>query len=303
MRKEFAQWSEQYHKLNSNTVFLTGDLGFMALEGLKGVMAERFVNAGVAEQNMVSMGAALSRQGLRVTCYSIAPFVVFRPAEQIRLDVCLHNLDVKLVGNGGGYGYGIMGPTHHAIEDISFLSSLSNMKCYIPCCSESVACLCDEMMSYLGPAYLRLGFGNLPEELIPLLNNSSICRLSAPPNPRLTVVGMGPVLIEAIRAIKSNAIEADIFAVQQIPFEDSFPAILESIQNTGRLLIVEEHVRQGGLGSMLSLMLLQHRASCSFKHIFAVGYPGEKYGSQAFHRKCSGLDVESLRTVIASMLI
>ena len=301
MRKEFAQWAERYYKFNRNTVFLTGDLGFMALEGLKTIMEDRFINTGVAEQNMISMGAAMSRQGLQVTCYSIAPFLVFRPAEQIRLDVCLHNLDVKLVGNGGGYGYGIMGPTHHAIEDICFLSSLSNMRCYIPICSESVAMLCEEMMNFRGPAYLRLGFGNLPENMIPRLNNSPICRLATPKNPMITVVGMGPVVLEAIKAIQNCAIEADIFAVQQIPFQDSFSLLLESLLKTGRLLIVEEHVQHGGLGSILALLLIHHRVICSVKHVFAVGYPNGRYGSQAYHRKCSGLDEESLRTLIGLM--
>src|SRR5690242_17673469 len=102
---------------------LTGDLGYQALEGVREKLKDRFINAGVSEQNMVSVAAALASEGLEPLCYSIAPFAVFRPAEQIRLDVCLHGLGVKIVGNGGGYGYGIMGSTHHAIEDVAVLSS------------------------------------------------------------------------------------------------------------------------------------------------------------------------------------
>src|SRR5882757_11327316 len=85
-------------------VFLTGDLGFMALEPLQCAMGERFINAGVAEQNMVSVAAGAARIGEQCWAYSIAPFIYGRPFEQIRNDVCLHDFNVKLVGNGGGYG-------------------------------------------------------------------------------------------------------------------------------------------------------------------------------------------------------
>ncbi len=119
MRKEFSAVVEKIAARDRKVIFLTGDLGFMALENVQRAIGKRFINAGVSEQNMVSMAAALALEGLTPICYSIAPFLVFRPAEQIRLDVCLHDMDVKLVGNGGGYGYGIMGATHHAIEDIA----------------------------------------------------------------------------------------------------------------------------------------------------------------------------------------
>ena len=97
--------------------FLTGDLGFMALEPVRDALGTRFLNAGVAEQNMISVAAGLARTGLRPWAYSIAPFLYARPFEQVRNDVCLHRLPVRLVGNGGGYGYGVMGATHHALED------------------------------------------------------------------------------------------------------------------------------------------------------------------------------------------
>src|SRR6516225_2311057 len=124
-------------------VFMTGDLGFMALEPLESVMGERFINAGVAEQNMVTVAAGLASGGEQCWVYSIAPFVYGRQFEQIRNDICLHDFDVKLVGNGGGYGYGVMGATHHAIEDIAVLSPFQNMKCYVPYCNEQVQLICD----------------------------------------------------------------------------------------------------------------------------------------------------------------
>src|ERR1700722_10031779 len=111
-------------------VFLTGDLGSKALEPLRDALGERFINAGVAEQNMVSVGAGLAKAGLRPWVYSIAPFVYARPFEQIRNDVCLHRLPAVLVGNGGGYGYGVMGATHHALEDYGSMLCLPHILVY-----------------------------------------------------------------------------------------------------------------------------------------------------------------------------
>ncbi len=143
-------------------VFLTGDLGFMALESLQQAMGERFINAGIAEQNMVSAAAALAREGMDVWAYSIAPFCYARPFEQIRNDVAFHNLPVKLIGNGGGYAYGVMGPTHHAIEDYAVLLTLPNMRAFIPVFDEDVGATINRAGSVPGPSYIRLGRGEVP---------------------------------------------------------------------------------------------------------------------------------------------
>ena len=118
---------------DTDTVFLTGDLGFQALEPIRDVMGERFINCGVAEQNTMSVAAALASKEFKVYgVQSIASFCVLRPFEQIRNDIALHRLPVQLVGNGGGFGYGVMGPTHHAIEDYALLLTLPNFKVYVP---------------------------------------------------------------------------------------------------------------------------------------------------------------------------
>src|SRR5580700_9620951 len=142
-------------------VFLTGDLGFMALEPLRDRLGPRFINCGIAEQNMVGVAAGLAREGLEVWIYTIAPFGYARAFEQIRNDVCLHGLSVCLLGNGGGYGYGVMGPTHHALEDYGMLLTLKGMTAFVPAFDEDVAPIVDRAGSG-GPSYIRLGRGELP---------------------------------------------------------------------------------------------------------------------------------------------
>jgi len=117
-------------------VFLTGDLGFMALEPLRDSLGRRFINAGVAEQNMIGVASGLARAGWRPWAYSIAPFIYARPYEQLRNDVAMHALPVAMVGNGGGYGYGVMGATHHALEDYGAVLALGGIRVVVPAYGE-----------------------------------------------------------------------------------------------------------------------------------------------------------------------
>lgn len=291
MRKEFAASMEKIASRDDQVVFLTGDLGFMALENVRDAVGKRFLNAGVSEQNMISMAAGLASQGLKPVCYSIAPFAVFRPAEQIRLDVCLHNLNVKIVGNGGGYGYGIMGATHHALEDIAVLSSFQHMTCFIPYCNEEVAIVLKEMMDRCGPSYLRLGFGNRPQN-IPDSPYSPVKKIRS--GSSVTVIGMGPVVLNALKAAEDSKADADIFTVTEIPLKKIPADLSESLKKTGKVLIVEEHVRRGGLGEHLASLFFQEGLKPGMVHKFAAGYPDGLYGSQPYHQKMNGLDAASL---------
>jgi transketolase len=293
MRKEFATTLKCIGANQENLIFLTGDLGFMALEEVQEAMGKRFVNVGVSEQNMISMAAAMAAENLQVVCYSIAPFAVFRPAEQIRLDVCLHNKNVKIVGNGGGYGYGIMGATHHALEDIAVLSAFQNIHCYIPLCNEDVELAVTCMLSHDFPSYLRLGLGSLPQnwklpEFSPIRNLKK--------GNALTIIGMGSVLLNVASATEGEI--GDVFAVSEMPLLDLSGELKESIKRTGKVLVIEEHVQRGGLGEHLAWQLLRAGIQCRFYHCFARGYQNGLYGSQKYHWQQSGLDSDSLRETI-----
>jgi transketolase len=162
MRKQFCD-AMVARAAQPHMAFLTGDLGFMALEPLQAALGARFINAGIAEQNMLSVAAAMARTGMEVWAYSIAPFAYARPFEQIRNDVALHNLPVKVVGNGGGYGYGVMGPTHHAIEDYGVMLALPGMQACVPVFDEDVEDAVAWVAGNGAPTYLRLGRGEPPK--------------------------------------------------------------------------------------------------------------------------------------------
>jgi transketolase len=281
-------------------VFLTGDLGFKALEPLQAALGPRFINAGVAEQNMVSVAAGLAADGTQAFAYSIAPFIYARPFEQVRNDVCLHGLDVKLVGNGGGYGYGSMGATHHAIEDYGVLLTLQGMRAYVPAFDEDVEPALQALSARKGPAYLRLGRGEKP------------AGWSVPAYEpwRFLLDGGGPVLL-AVGPLAGSLVGAalaldparrpQIWALSELPSPEAPPAFLRAIQDRGHLAVAEEHVAQGSAGAALALALGQSgHLPPRFQHFCAKGYPSGSYGSQQFHRAESGIDAASILRVLGA---
>lgn len=300
MRVQVSAWLQDVCSRDSQSIFLTGDLGYNAFEGLQQKIGERFINAGVSEQNMISMAAALAREGLKPFCYSIAPFAVFRPAEQIRLDVAIHDLNVKLIGNGGGYGYGIMGATHHALEDLAFLSSLPHFSCYAPVSNEDLTSTAQAFYQDPHPGYLRLGLGVADGLGLELGNFAEVRRLKS--GDQLTVVGLGPVLLNAVKAATALEANADVFAIGRLPWSVKLDEILSSVRRTKRLLIVEEHVKRGGMGEALLYELMSEGAvPDKFRHAFAQGYPNGLYGSQLYHQKISGLDVDGIKRLMKEL--
>lgn len=303
MRKEFSAAIERIAKDNDRIVFITGDLGFNALENLQEVMGPRFINAGVAEQNMVGVAAGMAYKGYKVFCYSIAPFAVYRCLEQFRNDVCLHNLPVFMVGNGGGYGYGIMGSTHHAIEDLACLSGLQNVKTWIPAFSDEIDPMVDAIVAEGRPAYLRLGAG--PKTPEGSQSIGSFRRIVSSDRPKGTVLALGPVAANVLKALQSPdgpETEFDVFTAGNLPLE--LPAeLVRHLEQTPNLLVVEEHVGVGGLAQQLSVKLLEHGLSFrKFVSLSAQGYPDGRYGDQSYHQQQSGLDADHIRQQLASFI-
>jgi transketolase len=295
MRNAFCDTLMKYAS-DPDFVFLTGDLGYNALEPLQKAAGERFVNAGIAEQNMVSVAAGLASRGLKPWAYSIAPFIYARPLEQVRNDVCLHDLPVKLVGNGGGYAYGVMGGSHHAIEDYGILLSLLNMRVFVPAFKTDIPPMVEKMLQLNHPAYFRLGRDEKPKDLdIPSY---------APWRKILT--GQGPVVLITgplagglLGAFKDlpEAKRPNTWVLTELPFDaKSIPEdLLKDINKTGHLVVVEEHVAHGGVGEMISrCLVLRGESPKRFSHFCAQGYLTGYYGSQDFHRKECGLSAENI---------
>jgi len=273
--------------------FLTGDLGFMALEEVQAAFGSRFINAGVAEQNMIGVAAGLAREGFKVFAYSIAPFCYARPFEQIRNDVCLANLPVCLVGNGGGYAYGHMGPTHHALEDCAAMNALG-VRVLVPAFGEDIPAMLAELTS---PTYLRLGYDARPK--------NTIAPHYAPWRQVLSgeqgaIAALGPLAGVAWQALLDQPASKRpaVWAVTEFS-GDEIPEAFWSQVMGERLFVTEEHIAAGGLGMHVALAMahLGIRVS-SFTHRYAIGYPTGRFGSQAFHRAQCGLDADGVHAMV-----
>lgn len=304
MRKEFSAALEQLVTEDESIIFITGDLGYAALEGLQAKLGKRFINAGVAEQNMVGVAAGFAHKGYKVFCYSIAPFIVYRCLEQFRNDVCFHNLPVFIVGNGGGYGYGIMGSSHHTLEDLACLSGLQNANVWVPAFADEVEPVIKQIVADGKPAYLRLGFGkNTPENSY---TSGSFKVVHQGDDAEITIFALGPVSNNVLAAIsQSGELSAKVNVINAL----HFPLVLtddivQLIEKAPAVLVAEEHVSTGGLAQQLSVQLLERGVKInSFKSLKAEGYPNGKYGSQAYHQKISELDPVSLTAHINQLII
>lgn len=301
MRKALSESLVQLYATN-RFIFLTGDLGFMAFEELRSVMGDDFINAGVAEQNMISMAAGMASEGFCCFVYSIAPFLYARPFEQIRNDVCFHGLPVKLIGNGGGFGYGVMGSTHHALEDYGSLLTLPGMKAQVPSFREDVPEILRAALYDPSPAYIRLGMDEKPTGF------------TAPPfSPwrRLTdgkgplVLAVGPLAGTACGAVQDStlSVRPEIWAVSELPItHESIPeTFLSGIRNNREVVVLEEHVRQGSVGSLLALELLRHGLRPSrFTHLCPDKTLLERSGSQRYYREQTGIGKSAFLDVLTS---
>ena len=300
MRDEFARTMVALFQSRSDLVFITGDVGYLAIEEIARTYGERFINAGIAEQNMVSLAAGLARQGHLPWVYSIAPFVAFRPYEQIRTDVCLHKLPVKLVGNGGGYGYGIMGATHHALEDIGAMRVLPNMRLYVPLTAADIGQVVEQMAQDPLPNYLRLNTAaRIPGEVPAFAPWRRLKRGRS-----AVVVSLGPVLGNLYDLGDADLLdELEIWSVGTFPLEALPADLIASINEKQRVVILEEHYLPCGLAEAVSHLLLTAGVQLrSFTSLHAKGYPSGRYGSQRWHQEESGLGGQPLRAQLQQVL-
>ncbi len=297
MRVEFAQAIINAYDRNDNLVFVTGDLGYLALEKVEEKFGERFINAGVAEQNTISVCAVLAHEGFIPFSYSISPFITIRPYEQIRNDVCLHNLPVKLVGNGGGYGYGIMGATHHNIEDIGALRMLQNMRVYVPFTANDVEQVVRQMIKDKSPNYLRLNVGAKINYPVPPFSQWRKIKDGT----EGVLVGTGPVTENILNSEFADSLEVwvvSVFPITQLPNE-----LVYAVNATQKLITIEEHNGECGLRETLSYHLMNRLTSnIKLLSLSASGYPSGKYGDQKWHQAENNLGGEGMLNELKGFL-
>lgn len=295
MRLEFVQALQKIMRIDSKNLFITGDLGYNSFENIQNEFGTRFLNAGAAEQNMASLAAGMAFEGFLPWIYSIAPFVTYRPFEQTRNDICLHNLPVRLVGNGGGYTYGVMGSTHHTLEDLGILKTLPNMHLHFPCTQNQVETHVEQISKLMRPSYLRLGFSGFPSNALPLIENPTTLTRTYSHGREITLIGVGHATQIALTALEQKLINPDrvgIFAVTKFPFDFEADADLaKHASNSQNVLVIDEHYLAGSIAESLKMHL---PSVVKFRAMTPEYKNSQLYGSPKFQLTQAGLTPETL---------
>jgi transketolase len=295
MRTAFIKTLCELAEQDERIWLLCGDLGYSVLEGFSSRFPNRFVNVGVAEQNMTGIAAGLALSGKVVFIYSIANFPVMRCLEQIRNDVCYHNLNVKIVTVGGGLTYGSLGYTHHGVEDIAVMRVLPNMTVIAPGDPVEARLATQAILNTPGPCYLRLGKAGEPvvHQIEPEFQVGKAISLQLGSD--LTLISTGGMLQSVVLAAEKLASQGYSVQVLSMPtvYPLDEPAIVQATKQTGKIITVEEH-GLGGLGSAVAEVLALGGIPVKFRPLRLPREAMKVAGSQTVLRSSQGLSIERI---------
>lgn len=287
-------------------MLLCADLGYNVVNEFAEKFSNRFVNVGIAEQNMSSVAAGLALEGNIVFTYSIGNFPTLRCIEQIRNDVCYHNANVKILAVGGGFAYGDLGMSHHATEDIAMMRALPNMRVYVPADElEALACL-EEAVITEGPTYIRMAIGSEPKQHI---DSKELCINKLVPvinkvGARISIVAAGTVLSEAVKLsemLKADSIDAQVFSSPSVKPLDA-QGIVELAQNCELLVSMEDHNIIGGLGDAIAAVISRMSSHARLLKIGLGDTFTDVVGSQDYLRDYYGISAERVKERILRIL-
>lgn len=296
MKQIFINTLIELAKKDKRIFLLTGDLGFSALEKFREKFPKRFFNMGVAEANMVGVAAGLALSGKIVFVYSIAPFITLRCLEQIRNDTCYQNLNVKLIGVGGGLCYGPAGGTHHAIEDISLMRVLPNMTTICPGDPFEAEMAIRLAVSHQGPMYLRLGKSGEPKVYLKTPHFEIGKGITVKRGNDIAIISTGNMLYTAKQVadrLTKNNISVRLISIHTIKPIDK-EIILKTAKKTKTIFAIEEHSLIGGLGSAIAEVLSESNEKILFKRIALPDNFCKDIGSQEYLREKNGLSVAKI---------
>ena len=297
MRDAFARVLEKEMEQNERIVLITGDLGFGVLRRIHERFPNRLINAGIAEQSMVSLAAGLATTGRTVLVYSIGNFPVLRPLEQIRNDCVYHNADVKIVCVGGGFVYGSLGMSHHATEDMAIMRAIPGITCYTPGDPAETEAMTRDMLWRKGTCYLRLGRGGEPE-----VHDGPVKGWTFPKAIRLrggkdiAILSCGGILTQAVDAAERLALKG--ISVQVVSFPCLKPldtdTVKELLSSFRKIVTVEEHTVIGGFGSAICEMAAEAGSGCRIRRIGLEDCFTAVVGDRQYLREVYGMDGKTI---------
>lgn len=260
MRNAFAEEITNLAEKHKNLVLIMADIGNHLFDKFRDKYPDRFFNSGISEAHMISMAAGLSSCGYLPVCYTITPFATTRCLEQIKVDICYHNMNIILVGTGSGFSYASLGATHHSFEDIAILKVLPNMN--ILCAGDSLEVRSSLQMMVENPSiyYLRIGKKNEP-----IINNK---------NPKIekgkfNVIQKGndvallsfgnilPVSDKIYKNLTNDNISTELVSCISVkPLDETY--LKQAFKKFKIIISIEEHSLIGGAGSSISEFIIDN---------------------------------------------
>lgn len=305
MRTAFFRTLVELAERDDRINLVVGDIGFGVVEEFARRFPDRFLNAGVAEQNMTGVAAGMAICGKVVFTYSIANFPILRCLEQVRNDICYHNADVKIVAVGGGLAYGSLGMTHHATEDLSIMRALPKMVVVAPGDPLETEKATRAIVEYPGPCYLRLGRAGEAS-----IHHGDVAfqlgkAITVRDGEHITLISTGGILETALRVaehLEKEGIGARLLSMHTVKPLDT-PAVLAAVRETGAIVTLEEHSVIGGLGGAVAEVLAESgELRVPFKRLGLPSAFSSQVGSQEYLRAACGLSedgiLQSLKPII-----
>ncbi|OEU66063.1 MAG: transketolase [Desulfovibrio sp. S3730MH75] len=305
MRKACLEQVYELAKKDERVVFIGSDLGAGTLCQYQKEMPGRFLMEGIAEGHTVGMACGLAHEGKIVYVNTIQSFLTRRCYEQIILDACLHNYNVRFIGNGGGMVYAPLGPTHWATEDISILRVIPNMTVLCPADAEEMVRIMPQTLEHQGPIFIRLAKGYDP--IVTREDSFEIGKAySYREGNDVLIVGCGVtlgIMRKAGDLLSGQGIESSILHIPTVKPLDA-EAIISRARDASCVICVEENTVLGGLGGAVAEILAEAclEKPLRFKRIGLPDSFSSNYGSQLEHFDCAGITPENILAVAKDLL-
>lgn len=303
MRTAYLDTLYDLAKHDQRVYALISDNGAIVYDKYRADLPSQYLNLGISEANMLGMAAGMASCGKIPYAYTIGAFLAYRALEFIRNDICLQKQNVKVVGTGAGEVYSALGPTHHTTEDLGALRSLPGLTIVCPASPLEVRKATRAVYEYEGPVYLRLGTNGEPE----IYEADYEFRLGRGVELRagkdITIIGIGSILADVVPVadeLKKEGIRARVINIHTIkPLDENI--IQKAIDETGKIITVEDHNIIGGLGTAVSEVIAGYGKAVKFKriglHNFSTGY-----GTYAEVKRANGIGTDALRDAVKEML-
>jgi len=309
MRKRSLDMVYELAQRDERVVFIGSDLSPGLLGEMKKAYPQRYFMEGIAEANIIGMAAGMAMEGFIPYVNTIATFITRRCYEQVALDLCLHDLPVRLIGNGGGYVYAPLGPTHQAIEDLAIMRALPNMTVTAVCDAEEMTRLMNASLAWPHPIYIRLAKGGDPVVSRPehgfAIGKAIDMNVGAGGAAQVLLVTTGvatAAALEACEGLAGRGVRCRLLHVHTVKPLDA-DAIVAAAQGVRLVVTVEEHSVVGGLGSAVLEALAD--AGEALPRVRRLGIGDEfahHYGSQKDLMDVWGINAEGIARAVADGL-